>query len=167
MTYEDIEVNSRLKCFYLKGSAMCPIGAGVMSGAMGKDGLPKPKVLKDGRVIPPTPQQQVHTFPLPFRRHIVKLCPILTIDLCPNIKQILFQIFTVPNSFFFQPKLHKMLRLLHIKMKNYGIEILKSWHIVPSSRRKTIWIIWYFNNTNMFIHFYNFTKQNVKLLGKP
>ena len=133
MTYEDIEVNSRLKCFYLKGSAMCPIGAGVMSGAMGKDGLPKPKVLKDGRVIPPTPQQQVHTFPLPFRRHIVKLCPILTIDLCPNIKQLLFQIFTVLTNLeiIFHAcqthfSLHKMLRLLHIKMKNYGIEILKS-----------------------------------------
>ena len=40
---------------------MCPIGADVMGGAMGKKNATplEPKVLKDGRVIPPTPQQQV------------------------------------------------------------------------------------------------------------
>ena len=39
---------------------MCPIGASVMGGAMDKNkGAPlAPKVLNDGRVIPPTPVQQ-------------------------------------------------------------------------------------------------------------
>ena len=39
---------------------MCPIGSSVMGGAMDKKkGAPlEPTVLKDGRVIPPTPAQQ-------------------------------------------------------------------------------------------------------------
>jgi len=42
-----------------KGSSLCPIGQSVMGGAMGTKGaVLEPKVLKDGRVIPPTPAQQ-------------------------------------------------------------------------------------------------------------
>merc|ERR1719481_141250 len=42
-----------------KGSSLCPIGQAVMGGAMDNKGAPlEPKVLKDGRVIPPTPAQQ-------------------------------------------------------------------------------------------------------------
>ena len=50
------------KCPWIlnQGSSLCPIGASVMGGAMDKNkGAPlEPKVLKDGRVIPPSPAQQ-------------------------------------------------------------------------------------------------------------
>ena len=44
----------------LQGSSLCPLGQSVMGGAFSKsDGATlEPKVLSDGRVVPPTPAQQ-------------------------------------------------------------------------------------------------------------
>ena len=44
----------------VQGSSLCPLGQAVMGGAFNKsEGASlEPKVLSDGRVIPPTPAQQ-------------------------------------------------------------------------------------------------------------
>ena len=56
-TYHPSILKSSLLSF--QGSSLCPIGQAVMGGAMDNKGAPlEPKVLKDGRVIPPTPAQQ-------------------------------------------------------------------------------------------------------------
>ena len=48
------------KIFSLQGSALCPLGQSVMGGAFTKSegAVLEPKVLADGRVVPPTPAQQ-------------------------------------------------------------------------------------------------------------
>ena len=48
------------KIFSLQGSSLCPLGQAVMGGAFTKSegAALEPKVLADGRVVPPTPAQQ-------------------------------------------------------------------------------------------------------------
>ena len=44
----------------MQGSSLCPLGQSVMGGAFSKSegATLEPRVLSDGRVVPPTPAQQ-------------------------------------------------------------------------------------------------------------